>query len=317
MSDIVWGHVGLNCSDIKRSTVFYAEVFGFKVVSSTQIGGPRISRLMRMPASVKVNNTMLSKGDFRMELLQFVSPAELPWTQRYINEPGLSHLAFQLPSDQVERLCARVVSLGGALVPESVVSAASKRMPGARYVRDPDGQLIAFFLTHPKPGQTGELIWTHYGLGVTDAERSRAFYEQIFGFDRVQIQPLQSGHELALLMQLPEPVSLINYMLWRPNTQFRMEFLQTVEPGMWARRERVLNEPGLTHFAFYLPAALMPKIKEQVVARGGTLVLESELEVDPNDPSTRGRVGSLYVRDPDGQPIALFATQPGEPPLPR
>ena len=45
---------------------------------------------------------------------------------------------------------------------------------------------------------------SHFGLGVTDVERSRAFYENVFGFE-FDTEIVAEGPYVAQLMQLPTP----------------------------------------------------------------------------------------------------------------
>lgn len=305
---LVWSHVGLNVTDMKRSTTFYTEVFGFKVVSQTQIGGAQIAQFTRLPPPVTLNNTMLSHSDFRLELLNFVSPPELPWKQRYLNEPGMSHLGFLVPVAQLDALCARVAAYGGALIPESVVPEIGDSR-SARYVRDPDGQLIAFFInTQPDAA----LTWTHFGLGVSDPRRSRYFYENVFHFERIVEREL-SGDRFPVLMQLPPPVTLVNYLLYRPDLNFRMEFLHTKSPPMRSWRERALNEPGLTHNAWRVPVAELDDLKGKINQFGGKVLEETNFVADPKDPASANRAGACYFRDPDGQLLALFPLQNAAP----
>ena len=45
---------------------------------------------------------------------------------------------------------------------------------------------------------------SHIGIGVTDVERSRAFYENVFGFE-FDTEIVAEGPYVAQLMRLPNP----------------------------------------------------------------------------------------------------------------
>ena len=141
---------------------------------------------------------------------------------------------------------------------------------------------------------------SHFGLGVTDMERSRAFYENVFGFEfDTEIQA--EGDYVAQLMQLPTPCKVRAVLLVKDG--FTLELLQTVAPGMEPRRERALNEPGLTHMNMRITDAR--DIREKVLRWGGTVVEPSVLPV-MDDPELGAYSEAMYVRDPDGQLIEVI-----------
>lgn len=133
-------------------------------------------------------------------------------------------------------------------------------------------------------------ILYHIGLTVTDIERSRRFYEEVFGFryDRAlrmappQIQPL---------MQLDPPSSI--HAVYLMLGGFTLELMQW-EPGARTGAEkRVFLETGLTHLSIVV--ADIPATIAKVTALGGTTLTHL------------GR--AAMVRDPDGQLIELIATE--------
>jgi catechol 2,3-dioxygenase-like lactoylglutathione lyase family enzyme len=141
---------------------------------------------------------------------------------------------------------------------------------------------------------------SHFGLGVTDVEKSRAFYENVFGFEfDTEIQA--EGDYVAQLMQLPTPCRVRAVLLVKDG--FTLELLHTAEPGMTERRERVLNEPGLTHLNMRVTNAA--EIREKVLQWGGTVVEPSVLPV-MSGPELGAYSEAMYVRDPDGQLIEVI-----------
>ena len=140
---------------------------------------------------------------------------------------------------------------------------------------------------------------SHFGLGVTDVERSRAFYENVFGFE-FDTEIVAEGPYVAQLMQLPTPCRVRAVLLVKDG--FTLELLHTVEPGMKERRERVLNEPGLTHLNMRVTDAA--EIREKVPKWGGTIV-EPTVLPQMSDPDYGAYSEAMYVRDPDGQLIEV------------
>lgn len=141
--------------------------------------------------------------------------------------------------------------------------------------------------------------WSHVGLGVSDLQRSRRFYEQVLGFVHDTTIEVE-GPYIAGMMRLPQPARVRVAMMVKDG--FTLELMQILEPGMRAFRERVLNEPGLTHLN--IRCADVPAIRDRVETFGGTVLWETA------QPRLEGSMASVseavYVRDPDGQLIELI-----------
>lgn len=129
----------------------------------------------------------------------------------------------------------------------------------------------------------------HVGLCVHDLDRSRVFYEEVFGFTfEREIRP--PDDPTAKLLQLEPPLGVRAAYLRLGS--FRLELLAYAERDPAAVRRRPLDEPGLTHLSLGVddPHAMLDRVRDL----GGTVVEESD-------------VGSaIFVRDPDGQLIELL-----------
>jgi lactoylglutathione lyase len=141
-------------------------------------------------------------------------------------------------------------------------------------------------------------VVNHVGLCVTDLDRSRRFYEQVFGF--------APRNELAVpdapasrLLGVPEPVGLTAVYLVRDG--FVLELLHFDRDGNDPRRARSFTEPGLTHLSFTVPD--LPAAQAAVPAAGGEVL-------DGTDVGGR----AVMVRDPDGQLLELLAADTGPDP---
>ena len=145
---------------------------------------------------------------------------------------------------------------------------------------------------------------SHFGLAVTNIERSRAFYEEVFGF-RFDTEIVAEGPYVAKLMRLPLPCRVRAVMLVKNG--ITLELLGTVEPAMEPFRERVLNEPGLTHLNIRVTD--LADVRSKVERWGGQVIEETILPA-MEDPAYDAYSHAMYVRDPDGQLIEVVPDVP-------
>lgn len=138
-------------------------------------------------------------------------------------------------------------------------------------------------------------VWNHVGLCVTDLERSRRFYEGVFGFELQYDLEVPDGPAATLLRVAP-PVGLTAVYLQLGGTV--LELLHFDRPGNEPARERSFTEPGLTHLSFTVDdlAATCAAVREH-----GGEVLE--------DTDVAGM--AIMVRDPDGQLLELLPARRG------
>ncbi|MHB8464779.1 MAG: VOC family protein [Acidimicrobiales bacterium] len=132
-------------------------------------------------------------------------------------------------------------------------------------------------------------VFNHVGHCVADIERSQRFYIDLLGFslDRSLAVPDEPS---AKLLRLSPPLGMTVRYLSRDG--LILELLQFDRPGNPEARERVMNEPGLTHLSFCVDdvAATAARVADY----GGSVVGETDIGV------------ALFVRDPDGQLIELL-----------
>jgi lactoylglutathione lyase len=132
-------------------------------------------------------------------------------------------------------------------------------------------------------------VANHVGLCVTDLDRSRRFYEEALGF--AFQRDLRPPDDLTgKLLDVPSPGLTAVYLTMG---SFVLELLHFDRPENPPFRERVFNEPGLTHLS--LSVDDIPATLEAVRRSGGSVVESSDLGM------------AVLVRDPDGQLIELLA----------
>jgi lactoylglutathione lyase len=133
-------------------------------------------------------------------------------------------------------------------------------------------------------------MYNHIGQVVTDLERSKRFYQEVFGFALwYEIQP--HDHATAKLLGLAPPLDLTAAYLTLDT--FVLELMHYAAPGVTAPFEaRTMNQPGLTHLSMSVDD--VHTTAERAVAFGGQIIEESDVGA------------ALFVRDPDGQLIELL-----------
>jgi len=133
-------------------------------------------------------------------------------------------------------------------------------------------------------------IYNHTGLVVTDLERAKRFYQEVFGFKFwYEIQP--SDEATAKLICLAPPLGLTASYLTLDG--FVLELMHYAAPAATATfRPRPMNEPGLTHLSISVDDVRASAAR--AAQCGGEIVEASDVGV------------ALFVRDPDGQLIELL-----------
>jgi lactoylglutathione lyase len=132
--------------------------------------------------------------------------------------------------------------------------------------------------------------YNHTGHVVTDLERSKQFYQEVFGFKLwYEISPPDEA--TAKLICLTPPLGVTASYLTLDG--FVLELMRYSAPGVTAPfRPRTMNEPGLTHLSISVDDV---RASAALVAEyGGELIEESDVGA------------ALFVRDPDGQLIELL-----------
>jgi lactoylglutathione lyase len=115
------GHVGLNVTDLARSTSFYARVFGLDVLGqSTDAEG----HYAFLGAYGELLLTLWQQSDGRFE----------------VSRPGLHHLSFQVPDmEAVRRAESTLRDVGATLRYDGVVRHQEGAGSAAVFFEDPDG----------------------------------------------------------------------------------------------------------------------------------------------------------------------------------
>ena len=131
--------------------------------------------------------------------------------------------------------------------------------------------------------------FNHVGQCVTDLERSKRFYVELFGFvcEREITPPDDST---AQLLSLTPPLGMTAAYLVRDGLVLELLHFAAGPTQPFARRE--MNEPGLTHVSLSVDdiVAVCARIPEY----GGEVIESSNIGA------------AVFVRDPDGQLLELL-----------
>jgi catechol 2,3-dioxygenase-like lactoylglutathione lyase family enzyme len=141
-----------------------------------------------------------------------------------------------------------------------------------------------------------ESTFSHFGICVSDLERSVRFYCDALGFERAESHSI--GNAFASLMDLAEVAVTSQFI--RKGTA-TIELLGFDEPTAFGDGERrPLNQLGLTHLSFRVDD--LEVAATRVVALGGTVVDASRTTIALGPSSLE----FVYCTDPDGVRIELM-----------
>jgi catechol 2,3-dioxygenase-like lactoylglutathione lyase family enzyme len=141
-----------------------------------------------------------------------------------------------------------------------------------------------------------EPTFSHFGVCVSDLDRSLRFYCDALGFEKAESHVI--GQEFARLMDLPD-VAVTSQFIRKGATA--IELLAFTEPAPFGDGERrAVNQLGLTHLSFRVGDVEATAAK--VVELGGAVVETSRTTIDFGGTPLQ----FVYCTDPDGVRIELM-----------
>jgi len=135
--------------------------------------------------------------------------------------------------------------------------------------------------------------FSHFGICVSDLDRSLRFYRDGLGFEQTLSHSV--GAEFGPLMEVDEP-ALESRFITRDGVS--IELLWFAEPGHTGDGERrPMNQLGLTHLSFRVDD--VEATAARLVELGGAIVDGTRTTVAPT-------LDFVYCTDPDGVRIELM-----------
>jgi lactoylglutathione lyase len=145
-------------------------------------------------------------------------------------------------------------------------------------------------------------VYNHTGQVVTDLERAKRFYQEVFGF-KFWYEIAPPDEATSKLNCLEPPLGITASYLTLDG--FVLELMHYSAPDApLPFRLRTMNEPGLTHLSISVDD--VRATAERAAEYGGQVIEESDIGV------------ALFIRDPDGQLLELLPVtyRAGLPPKP-
>jgi glyoxylase I family protein len=138
--------------------------------------------------------------------------------------------------------------------------------------------------------------FSHFGICVSDLERSLAFYCGALGFERAESHEI--GSEFARLMEL-DRVAVTSQFIRRGEAA--IELLAFREPAPFGEKERrAVNQLGLTHLSFRVRD--VEATARRIVELGGAMVGSTRTTIDLGGTALE----FVYCTDPDGVRVELM-----------
>lgn len=130
------GHVGLNVSDLDRSSAFYQHIFGFQIMADSHEHGRRFI-FLGDGKDLILTLWQQSKGHFNTA------------------QPGLHHLSFQVEHvEHIEHVEQTLRRLNARVYHDGIVAHAENAASAALFFEDPDGIRLEIFSPSGGEGRT-------------------------------------------------------------------------------------------------------------------------------------------------------------------
>jgi catechol 2,3-dioxygenase-like lactoylglutathione lyase family enzyme len=139
-NEVRFNHLGHTVADIGRARRFYEELLGFRFWWDFEVPDELSSRVLMVPPPVGLTATYLWRPDLALNLMHFGDArAKRAYRERYLNEPGYTHIALSVEDAAREHGAALALGHGGL---------------------------------HPRPGRSAHRD-RHHGLAPGDAAPAR------------------------------------------------------------------------------------------------------------------------------------------------
>jgi lactoylglutathione lyase len=132
-------HIGLCVTDVERSLQFYCDGLGFERAERYELDESMfdgLGRALEVDPPVRLRSQMITRGEWKIELLGWEQPAVFGTPSQRRNMLGFTHLSLDV--DDVDSVAERLVALGGTILE----STRARLGFDVLFVADPDGARI-------------------------------------------------------------------------------------------------------------------------------------------------------------------------------
>ena len=294
-------HVAIGVKDLEAMESFYTAVLGFQTTPQGSPAGPQeiMSGITRGVTPVFAAS-MLSQSEeaIVVEFVQMITPVPRPIRQGFrYGDIGANKIALAVSDvDEIySELKGKVNFCSG---PKSV------ELPGFGvynfvYCKDPEGNLIEF-VSGEKLSTCNKFDGVRWvGIGVTDLDRSLAFYQKYNGFDAMFVEPHEHFSGLVDEVSGSRQTKVRSCILASAKSGGMVELFEVLEP-----RGRSIPSYTVWGDFGYLQTCLLcqnvPEIVEYFEKEGLEFLLELQCMPGPE-------ITFAYVRDPDGVPLEYLS----------
>lgn len=303
-------HIGLGVWDVDKTYGFYKRFFGYKVkLNDLTVASKEMEPVVGSVETMRMMMAANPKGGGIIELIEHKSSPIRPFPEdgRY-GFYGVLEAGYRVK--QIDRVVAGMKAAGVPLLtPVCEQDLGGGRKWRFAYLQDPDGfplQLTEEIGSGAQVRSAGKPVvegLCHIGLGVSDLERSKAFYRNALGFDRVlyafegempEMEPVAGG-PLRAKMAILERSQPASGPLSRLLPRGVLKLFEVKESrGRHAYKGRRWGDIGCMEFC--MDVTDLPAVVADMKAKGIPIYLPP-VEIDMGSGS-KGMVA--YVRDPDG-----------------
>jgi lactoylglutathione lyase len=132
-------HIGLCVTNVERSLRFYCEGLGFERAERYDLDESMfdgLGRALEVEAPVRLQSQMITRGQWKIELLGWEQPSAVGTPSQYRNALGFTHLSLDV--DDVDSVAQRLAALGGTVLESTRARLGFEVL----FVADPDGTRI-------------------------------------------------------------------------------------------------------------------------------------------------------------------------------
>lgn len=299
-------HVGMGVWDVDKTYGFYRKLFGYKIkLNDITMASKEMESVVGSLETMRMAMAMNVKGGGILEFIEHKSSPIRPFPEGAgYGDYGVLELGFGVR--RIEKVVDSFRAKGVAfLTPVCDLELADGRRWRYAYLKDPDGLKIQL-VEDLRPGEPAaakpEVRGVfHVGVGVSDVEKSRAFYGNVLGFDR-QIFAFD-GHNPDLDPVSGKPVRVNMVILERsapnsgPISDLPSGTLKLIslpdEKGEHIYKGRRWGDIGCMEFC--MDVSNLEGAVQEAKGKGAPVYLQP-CEVDMGSGS-KGKVA--YIRDPD------------------